>query len=425
MRALRRLLRALFVTHRPLTLVAALWFASVIVAISTGFWLTWRLTYALMLGVPLAYVWSRLNLRGIEVEADRSTDRLQEGASYEERITIRNRTWLSKIWLEVNDPSDMPGHLAHRVITVAAKNSATFRARSTVARRGLYAVGPVEITTGDPFGLFRHTRAYGQAQNVLVYPRAVDLPNFLVPPANLPGEGRFRRRTHQVTPNASGVRPYEFGDSFNRIHWASTARAGNLRNGSLMVKVFELDPASDIWVILDLERGVHAGEGDDSTEEYAVGIAASISQFFLAATRTVGFMSYGRGFDVVEPERGLQQYTRILESLAMARTWGDVPLGAMITSEARRFGRHTTVVVITPSTDEAWPAALAMLQSRGVKVAAIVLEPSTFGGATSSLGVFASLAAGDVFSYMVKHDDDLRHALGAEFGSGVPAGSGG
>ena len=67
-------------------------------------------------------------------------------------------------------------------------------------------------------------------------------------------------------------------------------------------------------------------------------------------------MSFGRGFDVVEAERGLQQYTRILESLAMARAWGDVPLGDLLSNEARRFGRHTTVVVITPSTDEAWVA---------------------------------------------------------------------
>jgi uncharacterized protein (DUF58 family) len=420
MRALRGLLRALFVTHRSLTLVAALWFASIVVAISTGFWLTWRLTYALMLGVPLAYAWSRLNLRGIEIVAERTTDRLQEGASYEERITVHNRTWLSKIWLEIDDPSDMPGHVAHRVVTVAAKSSATFRARSTIARRGLYAVGPVEVTTGDPFGLFRHTRSYGGAQNVLVYPRAVDLPNFIVPPANLPGEGRFRRRTHQVTPNASGVRPYESGDSFNRIHWASYARTGDL-----MVKVFELDPASDIWVLLDLERGVHVGEGDDSTEEYGVSIAASISRFFLTANRTVGFMSFGRGFDVVEPERGVPQYTRILESLAMARTWGDVPLADIITNEARRFGRHTTVVVVTPSTHEAWVAALAMLQSRGVKVAAILLEPSTFGGTESSLGVFASLAAADVFSYMVKHADDLQHALGAELAPDLSSKTGG
>ena len=106
MRALRGLLRALFVTHRSLTVVGVLWCTTIVVAISTGFWLTWRLSYVLMAVVPLAYVWSKINLRGLEIIADRTTDRLQEGAQYEERITVRNRTWLSKIWLEINDPSD-------------------------------------------------------------------------------------------------------------------------------------------------------------------------------------------------------------------------------------------------------------------------------------------------------------------------------
>ena len=411
MRRLIRLYRHFFVTNRSLTAVALLSAACIVVAISTGFWLTWRLVYIAMVGVAVSYAWSRLNLAGLDVTPDRSTDRLQEGAQFEERITIRNRGWWPKIWLEVDDPSDMPGHAAKRVVTIGWGGAKTWRVRSTIRRRGLYAVGPVTVTTGDPFGMFRHTRTFGRAQNVLVYPRAVELPKFSVPPANLPGEGRFRRRTHYVTPNASGVRQYEFGDSFNRIHWGSTARTGEL-----MVKIFELDPASDIWVILDLERDVHVGDGDDSTEEYGVSIAASVARYFLTANRTVGFLSYGRGFDAVEAERGLPQYTRILESLAMARAWGDVPLGSLLANEARRFGRHTTVIAITPSTNEEWVAGLAALQARGVKVAAIVVEPSTFGGETSSLDVFASLAVTDVFTYMVKHADDLPTALAAEVG---------
>ncbi len=405
---MRRLYRRLFVDDRTLTGVVLLFFACVIIALSTGFWLTWRVAYIAVVGIPLAYVWSRLNLRGIEITPDRHTDRLQAGGVFEERITVRNTTWLTKIWLEVNDPSEMPGHNARRVVTVPARGVKSWRVRSTIGRRGLYTVGPVEVTTGDPFGLFRHTRTYGRQQNILVYPRAVDLPSFSVPAANLPGEGRFRRRTHYVTPNASGVRPYEFGDSFNRIHWSSTARTGEL-----MVKIFELDPASDIWIILDLHRDAHVGEGDDSTEEYGVRIAASVARYFLTANRTVGFMTYGRQFDVLDADRGIQQYTRILESLAMARAWGDAPLGDILANEARRFGRHTTVVVVTPSTDEAWVAGLGALQQRGVKVAAILLEPSTFGGDESALGVFASLASNDVFTYIVKRADDIGAALAA------------
>jgi uncharacterized protein (DUF58 family) len=414
MRRIARLYRQIFVENRSLTAVVILWLACIVIALSTGFWLTWRLAYVAMIGVPIAYLWSRLNLNGITIVPDRSADRLQEGAIFEERITINNRSWLAKIWLEVDDPSEMPGHQARRVVTVPAKGSKTWRIQSVITRRGLYSIGPVEVTTGDPFGLFKHRRTFGVTQNVLVYPRATELPNFSVPVANLPGEGRFRRRTHYVTPNASGVRQYEFGDSFNRIHWASTARTGEL-----MVKIFELDPASDIWIILDLHRDVHVGAGDDATEEYGVRISASVARYFLTANRSVGFMTFGRGFDVIEADRGVQQYTRILESLAMARSWGDVPLGNLLANEARRFGRHTTVVVITPSTDEGWVAGLGALQQRGVKVAAILLEPSTFGGSDSALEIFASLAGNDVHTYIVKRADDLQTALGAGAGSEV------
>ena len=418
MRRLRAALRSIFITNRPLTSLIVVTVVCGVAAISTGFWLTWRLVYVGIIGIPVAFAWSRINLAGLEVTADRSDDRLQEGAEYEERITVRNKSWLSKIWLEIDDPSEMPGHIARRVVTVGSRGTKSFRARSTIKRRGLYTVGPVEVRTSDPFGLFRHSKRFGRAQNVLVYPRAFELPGFSVPPANLPGEGRFRRRTHFVTPNASGVRQYEFGDSFNRIHWASTARTGEL-----MVKIFELDPASDIWIILDLDRKANAGEGDDSTEEYGVSIAASVARYFLTANRTLGFISYGRNFDVVEPERGIQQYTRVLESLAMARATGDVALGDLISNDSRRFGRHTTVVVITPSADEAWVAALAALQSRGVKVAAIVLEADTFGsGRESAIGVFASLAASDIFTYMVKHADSLQAALAAGITSDAAGG---
>jgi hypothetical protein len=148
MRRIKRLARTLFVENRTLTGVVLLFFLCAVCAISTGFWLAWRLSYIAAVGIPVAYIWSRINLRGIEVIADRSGDRLQEGADYEERITVNNKTWLTKIWLEIDDPSDMPGHHARRVVTVPARDSRTFRVKSTITRRGLYAVGPVLVRTG-------------------------------------------------------------------------------------------------------------------------------------------------------------------------------------------------------------------------------------------------------------------------------------
>ena len=396
----------LFKRHLSLTVLGVIFFVCLSSALSTGFWLPARLAYVILLGLPVAYFWARANTRDLQVSVERPLDRLQEGQEFQERITVKNTSWLTKLWLEVDDPSDMPGHTARQVITLGPRESRTWRTTTTCRLRGLYSIGPVRITTGDPFGFFRYTNTYGKPHSVLIYPRATELPNFYVPPANLPGEGRFRKRTHYVTPNASGIREYEPGDSFNRIHWPTTARTNQL-----MVKLFELDPASDIWIILDLDKSVHVGEGEEGTEEYAVRLAASIARFFLVANRSVGFISYGNRLFVENAERGAQHFTRILEALALSRAVGDLPLATLVTEEGKRFGRHTTVVVITPSTSEDWVGSLQFLAERGVKVAAVLLEPSTFGGSENALMVFGALAASDVYTYLVRRSDDLISAL--------------
>ncbi len=283
-----------------------------------------------------------------------------------------------------------------------------------LVRRGLYDWGPVRVVSSDPFGLFRRVREFGGREQILVYPPVFDLPHFQAPPANLPGEGRFRRRTHYVTPNASGVRQYAPGDAYNRIHWRSTARTGEL-----MVKTFELDPASDIWVILDLERRVHAGSGDESTEEYGVRVAASVARHYLVQNRSVGVITFGRDLRIVEPERGGQQMTRVLETLATVRAVGDAPLGNILYEEQRRFGRHTTLVIVTSSTDDSWLTAIQSLTQRGVRAATVLIDPSSFGGGSSPLMMYGELTASDIPTYVVRRGDDLGLALSPSGGAAV------
>lgn len=375
-------------------------------AFATGFWLLFRLAYLTAFALPLLYFWTKAMADSLDVEVQRTTQRVTQGQPIEGRITVRSRSILPKVWLEVEDPSSVPGHNTKRVLTLGSRGLASWDYRTRTRVRGLYTLGPVRVTASDPFGFFHVTRTFGDVTTLLVYPNAPELPNFYIPPANLPGEGRLRRRTHNVTPNVAGVRPYEPGDSFNRVHWPATAH-----RGMPMVKIFELDPASDIWLVLDLERKHHAGEGEEGTEEMAVSVAASIARFFLNAHRSVGLISFGDDLRINEPDRGQNHYTRLLESLALARATGDVPLTNLLIEESRRFGRHTTVVVVTPSATQDWALTLMSLQGRGVKVAAVLLEADTFGGTQSPLDVYGTLAAGGVYAYTVKHHDDLTRAL--------------
>jgi uncharacterized protein (DUF58 family) len=406
MRRLGRLLRFVFVRHRSFTVLTVLFVAALVIAFSTGFWLMARLANVILLVFPIAYIWSWLNLRGLEVAVERPNDRLQVGHQFDERITVTNRTWLTKLWLEVEDLSELPGHQARRVISLGPRSEKSWRMASECSRRGLFTVGPVRVTTSDLFGLFRRSRTFGVAQPVLVIPRAEGLPQFWAPPALLAGDSRVRRPAYSITPNAASVREYQPGDSFSRIHWRSTARTGEL-----MVKLFELDPASDVWIVLDLHGAVQAGRDDDSTEEHGVRIAASIARYFLYANRSVGFVASGAQLHFAEPERGIGQYARILEALALARAEGETPLADLLNNEGRRFGRRTTIVVITPSADDAWVGSLQILGARGVKMAAVVLEPRTFGGDGSALLVFSALAAAGVPTYMVKQSDDIVETL--------------
>jgi uncharacterized protein (DUF58 family) len=402
-----------FITqNKLLSLLVLIILISWALAFATGFWLLFRLVYVLAIAVPLAWLWARFNVRGLEVSVERLVDRAQVGQKAEERIIVRNPSWFPRIWLEVDDPSELPGSKPRRVISLGARRRFSWKTETLLTRRGVYRVGPVRVSSSDPFGLFKVSETYGGQGSIIVYPPFLDLPNFHVPPASLPGEGRFRKRTHVVTPNASGVREYVTGDSFNRIHWASTARTGKM-----MVKMFELDPASDIWVILDLERRAQAGSGDESTEEYGVKIAASVARHFLNANRNVGYMAFGARLDMIEVERGGQQMTRILEALAMARATGDVPVADLLAIEGKRFGRHTTVILITSSTDERWITSLLMLTQRGVKVAVVLLEANTFGASTNSLMVVSQLTAADIWTYLVKQGDNLSTTL-------TPAGEG-
>lgn len=392
--------------HQNLIFVAIAFGATLGLAIATGHWVFYRASYVLGGLVPICLIWARLNLSGLEVTVERGSDRLQVGQVAQATVRMASRSMFTKLWLQVEDKTDMPGLPARTIVTVPAKSNRNWKIGIPCERRGSFTVGPVTVTTGDPFGLFRFGREYGEPRTVLVLPRAEELPYFWSPIAQLPGDGIVRKRTHYVTPNASGIREYYPGDSLNRIHWPSTARLGRL-----MVKTFEMDPTSNIWVVLDMDAAPQAGEGNDSTEEYAVRIATSLANHFLQADRLLGLMAHGREKLMLDPARGSKQYGRILETLAMARADGQASISEVLASEARTFGRNTTLILITSSVNEEWLGSLQEIIQHGTRVAVIFVDPESFGGAPSEQ-LASTLGATGILTYVVREGSDIGLTLG-------------
>ncbi|HEU5424794.1 MAG TPA: DUF58 domain-containing protein [Nitrolancea sp.] len=372
----------------------------------------------------VALVYSRLSLRGVALSRSTRADRAQVGQTVTERIRVENRSRVAKLWLEIVDHSDLPGHQMSRVIHLGPNDANRWRVETWCSRRGRFRLGPLTLRSGDPFDLFPTAQEIPHSQELLIYPATVDLSGFRLPVGILPGGNSIQRRTPFVTPNASGVRQYLPGDSFNRIAWTATARTGHL-----MVKEFELDPTSDVWIVLDLEAAHHVEAGRpgvslplgsqdiplsfwlDSTEEYAVTIAASLARHFLDQNRTVGLLTNGQQPIVLPTDRGARQMVKVLELLAVAAADGTVPIAETLMAEGALFSRNSTVVVISPSTDERWVQAVMELIARHARVVAVVVEPSTFGASESSLMVVSDLAAVGVPTYLVKYGDDISRAL--------------
>lgn len=406
------------------------WLLSLAFALNTGRELAWNIFYLLTAIIVLSALWAYANVNWVRVGRFTRARRAQVGKLAEEQFEVRNLSRLPKLWLEVRDFSTLPGHHASRVVSsLNGRRHERWIVRTLCQQRGRFMLGPLTLTSGDPLGLFRFSRTLPATSPIVVYPITVDIPAFNPPIGILTGGDAMRRRTHYVTTNVSGVRDYEPGDSFNRIHWRSVARTGRL-----VVKEFELDPTADLWLIVDMDRNVHVkapwhpverNEGPailwkesrrditlaPSTEEYAVSVAASLARHFIMRNRSVGMVMHSRHREVIQADRGERQLTKILETLAVIEPLGNIPFSQVLTGEGQSLSRHTTLIVITSSPDVTWVAALRDLQRRGVYSVAVVVDAASFGPSLPSAPVLTELLASGIVSYLVKRGDRLNESL--------------
>lgn len=371
----------------------------------------------------LSFLWSWLSVRWIGISRQTRARRAQVGRNLDEVFIVQNRAYLPKLWLEVRDFSTLPGHRASHVIpTMGIRSRYRWYVQTPCRVRGEFKLGPMTIISGDPFGLFLSPRFIGATENVIVYPMVVPVSNFHLPTSIISGGETQRRRAHFITTNAAGVREYVTGDSFNRIHWASTARRDRL-----MVKEFEIDPLVDIWLLVDFSaesrveapsikrdaNGYIVPTGDTippSTEEYNVVIGASLANYFVGLERALGFAAYTPNRDLHQPERGHRQLTRILQSLAIARSVSDYSLAEMLTLEAPYLTRGTALIIITASLDEDWIAEAQILSRRGIKPIVVLTDPQSFGGASSE-DIQTMLRIAKIPTIVVHRQDNISAAL--------------
>jgi len=412
--------------HNRRNILYVLVVSSMAAGFLTGERLLFSVAYLLLGALLFSFIWAHIAIRWVRISRRSQTQHARVGKTIEEHFSVHNTAVIPKLWLEVKDLSNLPGHRASHVVpAVGALGTFRWEARTVCISRGEFRLGPMIILSGDPFGLFVIPRSIPAITRLIVYPNLVPIKRFHLVTGNTSGGEAKRQRSPNITPNVAGARDYTPGDSLTIMDWKATARYKRL-----MVKEFDLDPLMDVWLFADFSSkslveapSVQRVNGTGpvipnqpgippSTEEYTAVITASLAQYFLDLDQEVGFSAHIPQRRVLQPDRAKRQMTHILEALGMARSMSEYSLDQMLAQETQYFTRGTTLILVTSSPESAWVARAKRLSQRGVKAMCIYLDPTTFNPLIRAEDVRRTLRASGIPTIIVRCGDDLSHALG-------------
>ena len=171
------------------------------------------------------------------------------------------------------------------VAQVGPRRSITVHCEGQALRRGAAGLRTVVISSSFPFGVFRKSIRFLQADQLIVAPA----PRPLAPDIFRAVQARSRFTEHSISRRGRGdeffgLRDYVRGDSPRFIDWKSSARTG-----ALVTRLTAEHAASELRVLLLLDPAAPRGVNPDTDpNERVITLAASIMEAALERAMHVG-----------------------------------------------------------------------------------------------------------------------------------------
>ncbi len=307
-------------------------------------------------------LWSGFQFRRLEISR-RLPARMLNGETMEVELAIYNRSPLPVPWLRLHEY--LPIELStppffDRLVSLGAGETLRLRYALTGRQRGYYRIGPLNMSSGDPFGFANIEVRSIQHQSLIVYPKVVPLPELGLPSRSPFGHLRTRYRLYEDPSRTIGVRDYIAGDSLRLVNWKTSAATGSL-------KIRTLEPAMTLETLLlvNLNADEYQVETLHTAVENAITASASIANYLLSLRQQVALMT--NGFDVRDSEhgaapqavtglpmrKGRSHLIQILELLACLHFLRAAPFAQFCTRIADRIPWGATIGLVCPRlTDE-------------------------------------------------------------------------
>jgi uncharacterized protein (DUF58 family) len=291
--------------------------------------------FGLLAAVLLAWLWTRLANRPLELRRSLSAGDRVEGESVEVRLQLfAERPLVPARWVL----RERIGKLGERETPLALGGRARYVLEALP--RGRYVFGETRAVVEDPFGLEHIEQPLSAAGALLVYPRLVELERLFSESGDRALDGRRLLLRRPSGFDLHSVREYEQGESLRKVHWRSTAR-----RGQLMVKELEDSPRDEVAVVLDADPATVVG----NSFEVQVRAAGSILQAHARrGRRAVLLVNVGRGQQQrVHSSDG--DWRRALDLLAAVEPEPGPPVVALLADDSSAAARAMELAVVTGS----------------------------------------------------------------------------
>ncbi len=238
------------------------------------------------------------------------------------------------------------------------------------AHRGRYRVGPLAVRLSDPFGLCELTRSFVDSDELVVTPHLIELPSVSLGGARGGGGGTAVVATATAGTDDVSTREYRHGDDLRKVHWRSTARAGEL-----MVRREEQPFQSRAALLLDTRARAHRGSGASSSFEAAVSAVASIGVSLLRSGHVLRLLT-DDDRPLVPPGVPLSE-PLLLDALASVDVGDGRALGPVL--DRLRRSPEGVLVAVLGELDEPTAGRLARLRSTTSACTAVLLDVESWG----------------------------------------------
>lgn len=345
----------------------------------------------LLPGLLIAWAWNRVSLNNLTYTRRLKYRRGFPGEKVECEISVENRKLIPLAWARFGDrwpwavapEQEMLVEHTHSPeegllgLVLVLRGFARVRRRLELKfrERGAYKIGPVSVSSGDPFALFRSNATLPLEERVVVFPEVLPLKDLGLRADDPFGLRRSPNRLFKDNIQTVGVRDYLPGDGFRRIHWPASARIGSLQS-----RVYQPVSGLDLIVCLNIS----------TLDPHWMGVVPEVMEGLIKVAASVVTEAFDQGYRVglvsngsiahsgqpfrIPPGRSPKHLPLILEALAGVTPIVTTSFATYLLRQAPHLEYGSTLVVLTAVTPGELVEALIRLRERTRRTTLISVE---------------------------------------------------